>query len=241
METSLSGKSTGLLSRRGSTHAHNDRGKRPDSSPVACAWDDQRQSPAPYPYSCSRLGAQLGQPKRWSCAFHAMGARQNRVAECDADLHAAGSLGDREPPFPLEVAQRADRLKRLPQRSRPRTPPGDGGYDEGLGERGRRDPVRRGLLLGSRSGRPSPVRTQALMAQVPESARIRPLLRWQQEPQRWPRAGGSCSAAPNDRLETDKTVTPSTKPLQIGNPRICATDAPDGRVGVTSQRQTPCK
>jgi hypothetical protein len=143
METSLSGKSTGLLSRRGSTHAHNDRGKRPDSSPVACAWDDQRQSPAPYPNSCSRLGAQLGQPKRWSCAFHAMGARQNRVAECDADLHAAGGgLGDREPPFPLEVAQRADRLKRLPQRSRPRTPPGDGGYDEGLGERGRRDPVR---------------------------------------------------------------------------------------------------
>jgi hypothetical protein len=118
-----------------------------------------------------------------SARVHAMGARQNRVAECDADLHAAGGgLGDREPPFPLEVAQRADRLKRLPQRSRPRTPPGDGGYDEGLGERGRRDPVRRGLLLGSRSGRPSPVRTQALMAQVPESARIRPQLRWQQEP-----------------------------------------------------------
>jgi hypothetical protein len=142
-------------------------------------------------------------------------ARAGGFGSGGADHNAAAGLGDREPPLALHAAQRAGRGEGLPQRSKSRTLRGDAGYDEGLGERERRDPVRRGLLLGSRCGRPSPC-VQALngssawMRGHPTATAVaaRALKRCR-------RAGNSCSATPNDRLETDKAITPATKSLQI--------------------------
>jgi hypothetical protein len=57
--------------------------------------------------------------------------------------------------------------------------------------------------------------SRSISARVPECPGIQPQLRCQHQPARCLRAGNSCSALFDDRLETDKAITPTTKSLQI--------------------------